>query len=292
MKRLRVCARYFIFILTIVLLAAICPVGKCQAQDNVSGSSFMEKTHLGLGVGITQLGGEGSFKYRKYPSFEAYLDHEITHKINLKGVIFYTNVGGTTGLMYNPAAPPDVPIGSIVPQGQYPYTFKSRIFELSFVPQYNFRDITEGKKWTPYVFAGVSFYHFNRYFVFPDGKKEPGGIYLPAGAPPSGSNGKANSSTLINVPVGIGIKYSMTRFIGIYGEFSRRILFTDYIDGYGSTDLFQNNSNDYYYTVMLGMYFRLGGFETSLFKRKNKKSTEDKIGGKSFSRKGCPPVYL
>ena len=273
-----------------------------------------ERAHLGFGVGTTKLGGEGSFKYKSYPTFESFLDIEITNKLNFKTQVLYTNLGGSAGLKYLPAGlgsrageSTGMIVNDIVQSGDkkylLPYEFKSKVFELSFIPQYDFIDITKGKKLTPYIFAGVGLYHFNRYFLFPKGykdpitgeskKQEPGGIYLPEGQT-SDLKGTAQTNTLISIPAGFGLKYSITRFIGVYGEFSRRILFTDYIDGYGSSGLFQNNNNDYFYPIMIGVYFRLGGFSTSLFNKHpgEHKYKEPKEKRRNISKKGCPPVYI
>ncbi|QES87958.1 DUF6089 family protein [Rhizosphaericola mali] len=276
----------------------------CQSE------SFWEKTHLGLGVGVNTLGGEGGFQYKKYPAFQSYLAYEMTNHIILRGQLFYTNAGGSSeGLGYVPSWENNGEIGKIVNSGSeptgttvLPYQFKSRIEELGIIPEYDFFDITTGeRKFTPYVFTGLNFYHYNRYFIFPKGyidpitgkaiKSENGGIFLPDGVQ-TDPKGSSHSSTMYNIPVGFGIKYAPTKFIGLYAEFSRRILFTDYIDGYGSTALYDNNSNDYYYPIMIGVNFRLAGFETSLFRKHPKLDTGPKEKRTNYAKKGCPPVYL
>jgi hypothetical protein len=289
----------------ILLLTIACSIDiKCQDVK------FWEKAHLGFGIGVNKLGGEGAFKYKQYPAFQSFLSYELTNHINIRGQIFYSNTGGISdGLGYVPSSENGGEIGKIVNTRTstngttiLPYQFKSRIEEIGIIPEYNLYDITTGeRKFTPYFFVGLNFYHYNRYFIFPKGyidpatgksiKSENGGIYLPAGVE-TDPKGSSHSSTMYNIPIGFGIKYAPTKFIGLYAEFSRRILFTDYIDGYGSTDLYENHSNDYYYPLMIGVNFRLGGFETSLFRKHPKLDTGPKEKRSNVAKKGCPPVYL
>src|SRR5437868_8729060 len=84
-------------------------------------------------------------------------------------------------------------------------SFKSGIWDLGVMGQYNFIDITSGEhKITPYAFLGAGIFHFNPYTTDRNGNK----VYLRE----KGTEGqntaaypdrKAYKSTMLNLPFGI-----------------------------------------------------------------------------------------
>ncbi|MBC8172306.1 MAG: outer membrane beta-barrel protein [Chitinophagales bacterium] len=116
--------------------------------------------------------------------------------------------------------------------------FRTSIIDVSTRIDFNFFsfDRTKPKEWfTPYVFAGVSGYHFN-----------PQGLYLggwvdlqPLGT--EGQNvfgisaGKSYKRLQLGFPIGGGFKFALTEnwAIGIEGNW--HILFTDYLDDVSTT---------------------------------------------------------
>jgi hypothetical protein len=106
--------------------------------------------------------------------------------------------------------------------------FKSKIFDFELSAAYNFFSLND-RWWTPYVFAGVGFFHFNPYTNDTYGNKvylqklstEGEGI-IPAVAP--------YKKTQFSLPLGFGADYSLGEDSRIGLEFGYRKIFTDYLD--------------------------------------------------------------
>ena len=108
--------------------------------------------------------------------------------------------------------------------------FTSNISEINLCLQYDFLLTNETRKFTPYVFAGVGFFHFNPFTHKGDTK-----IYLqPLGTEGEGlaiyPTRKFYSLTQINNPIGVGFKYKLSSRVLIGLEFNSRLLYTDYLD--------------------------------------------------------------
>lgn len=58
------------------------------------------------------------------------------------------------------------------------------------------------------------------------------------------------------VPVGLGVRYAITSNLGIMAEWTYRLTFTDYLDGFKYA--VDPSKNDYYYGFMVGLSFRFG----------------------------------
>lgn len=99
--------------------------------------------------------------------------------------------------------------------------FVSNVNDIAIMAEFNFMDYWTGSKrdvFTPYIFAGVSFMTFKSTSV--------------AGVPlqPQHSEGVDYSNYSWSIPFGMGVKYSMTRRIGVTLEWRIHKAFTDYID--------------------------------------------------------------
>jgi hypothetical protein len=87
---------------------------------------------------------------------------------------------------------------------------------------------------TPYVFAGVAVYHFNPYTYDSSGSK----VYLkPLSTEGEGFVAGRNNYNLTQfaVPIGVGVKLSLTDKINVGFEVGFRKLFTDYLDDVSTT---------------------------------------------------------
>ncbi len=87
---------------------------------------------------------------------------------------------------------------------------------------------------TPYVFAGVAIYHFNPYTYDTSGSK----VYLkPLSTEGEGFVAGRNNYNLTQfaVPIGAGVKLSLTDKINVGLEVGIRKLFTDYLDDVSTT---------------------------------------------------------
>jgi len=111
--------------------------------------------------------------------------------------------------------------------------FKSKIADWELTGQYNFFSLND-RWWTPYIFAGIGFYHFNPYTKDTSGNKY---FLQPLSTEGEGftSGAKGYKLTQFSVPVGFGAEYSLDedRRIGI--EFGYRKIFTDYLDDVSNT---------------------------------------------------------
>lgn len=121
--------------------------------------------------------------------------------------------------------------------------FQSNITEISGIYEINFFDwnfgdrhtITtkEKKKWTPYIFAGLSFYHFKSY-TFYNGEKyflEPVGTEGQKNANAVDENKKNGYSPFaIAIPFGGGLKFSLNHNWTLQVEVSSRKTFNDNLD--------------------------------------------------------------
>lgn len=90
------------------------------------------------------------------------------------------------------------------------YSFRSRLSEATVDLQYNFLNYKRSpkeKNWTPYVFGGVGLCNFR--------------------------NPVVRARGIINIPLGLGVKYEFSRPWSIGLEFGTRFTKNDYLDGLG-----------------------------------------------------------
>lgn len=109
-------------------------------------------------------------------------------------------------------------------------SFQSKINELNVLVEYSLFDLSSSK-FTPYVFAGVGFYHFNPYAYDTLGNK----VYLrPLSTEGQGlpqyTDRKEYRLTQFSIPFGGGIRYKVADNISLGYELGLRKLFTDYLD--------------------------------------------------------------
>jgi hypothetical protein len=116
-------------------------------------------------------------------------------------------------------------------------SFKTNIYELSAVVEFNFFD-PEIYKSYPYIFGGVGIFHFNPYSFTDDGKK----VFLqPLSTEGQGLSAfpdrKKYSLTQFCIPFGFGWKWHTKKNNQIMLEFGYRVTFTDYLDDVSKTYL-------------------------------------------------------
>jgi hypothetical protein len=114
-------------------------------------------------------------------------------------------------------------------------SFKSSLFELDGTVEFNILPFISNSKryrFSPYIFGGVAFYHFNpkaefngkTYALQPLGTE---GQNMTGGGP---NNVSPYSLWQFAIPYGVGVKYSLGKFWNIGLEIGQRKLFTDYLD--------------------------------------------------------------
>jgi hypothetical protein len=117
--------------------------------------------------------------------------------------------------------------------------FKSPVYELSGQIEFNFLPYEPGNAlytWTPFVYAGVSLFHFN-----PQAENPANGEWVdlqPLGTEGQGTaeyNLKEYSLTQVAIPMGGGIKIAVNPSFSIILEYGIRKTFTDYLDDVSTT---------------------------------------------------------
>ena len=110
-------------------------------------------------------------------------------------------------------------------------SFFSNVTEGSAVFEASLFDVPGDKKFSPYVYEGIAFFHMNPYTFDPSGNK----VYLqPLGTEGQGlaeyGNKKKYKLLQFAIPVGVGVKYALSDNIMISAEFGFRKTLTDYMD--------------------------------------------------------------
>lgn len=118
--------------------------------------------------------------------------------------------------------------------------FQSNITDVHLLAEYNFFDYSK-TGFTPYVFVGISVYHFDPYTKDTAGLR----VYLP----PLSTEGegldaypdrKNYNLTQISIPFGVGVKYALSPVVNIGLEFRINKTFTDYLDDVSTTYVAEN----------------------------------------------------
>ncbi len=111
-------------------------------------------------------------------------------------------------------------------------SFRSRVFEAGAQVEYNifsFNPSIGGRRFSPYVFAGVAGFYHNPYTFYNGAWVE----LQPLGTEGQGSSLSTNqrySRVQIALPMGAGVKLALMRCVFVGAELGFRKTFTDYID--------------------------------------------------------------
>ena len=125
--------------------------------------------------------------------------------------------------------------------------FKSPVFELSGQIEFNFLPYEPGHAlytWTPFIYTGVSLFHFN-----PQAENPTNGEWVdlqPLSTEGQGTSlfdRKEYSLTQVAIPIGGGVKIAVNSSFNIILEYGIRKTFTDYLDDVSTT--FVGNSSSY-----------------------------------------------
>lgn len=130
--------------------------------------------------------------------------------------------------------------------------FTTKVTEIALQAEINFLDFFVGSKrhrWTPFIFGGASMFMFNSKSIDTDLKLQGFGT---EGQLFQNEDGKSKySNTAFAIPFGIGVKFSLTKRLGMSVEWGMRKTFTDYIDDISTTYVydiygFNREANVYY----------------------------------------------
>lgn len=123
--------------------------------------------------------------------------------------------------------------------------FEAKVNDFSAVAEFNFLDYFTGSHYSyfsPYIFAGVSFFTFDATATLPDSTNTV--VHL-ANLHTEDTIYKQHS---FSIPFGVGIKYSPSRHLGLTLEWRMQMTFTDYLDDVSG--LYHENHG--VYTVVYG----------------------------------------
>ncbi|HTN38913.1 MAG TPA: DUF6089 family protein [Arachidicoccus sp.] len=246
--------------LVITLLILIIPF----LQQSLHAQGWNQRSFAEIGGGVMRYGGSIPETSNK-AAVSFGLHYEITDQLQLQFTFTTSEAGAHDSTLSNTDH-----LGN--DNRSQHYYFATNINEFTLTPTYDFFNLNNGRQWTPYILAGVGYYNFKPYQVVQ---------YENA----KGALRKENrameqvepfSNWQLNVPVGIGIKYGLSPNVRLKLEGKYRFLFNPYLDNFVA-----DNKNDHYYSVSLGLAFRLSPISAA-------------SGGKgNRNRKdcNCPPVY-
>jgi hypothetical protein len=148
--------------------------------------------------------------------------YALTDKISLRGLITYGHVQGADSY------------SSSLQRRQRNLSFYSKIYDASLTGVYEFFDIME-KRYTPYVFAGVSVFNMGPYTYDSLGKKIGlNNLGTEGQGLPEYPGRKKYKYQNISIPFGGGIRFAVTRNVALGWEFRFNKTFTDYLDDVSS----------------------------------------------------------
>ncbi|HLL94980.1 MAG TPA: DUF6089 family protein [Spirosoma sp.] len=167
----------------------------------ISLSAQAQKFELGGGVGGMLYKGDVSpaLNPRFYrPAANLFFRYNASRSFSLRAGIGIGSLGATDRVSRDPL------------QQLRNYSFRTRIREATVDLQYNFLNYAltpKARNWTPYVFGGVGLCDFRNQTVIAQG--------------------------IINIPLGVGVKYEISRPWSVGLEFGTRFTKHDYLDGLG-----------------------------------------------------------
>jgi opacity protein-like surface antigen len=113
--------------------------------------------------------------------------------------------------------------------------FGSKIYDLSATIVYDLFNVLE-KRYTPYIFAGVSLFHFSPYTYDSSGKKIMlHSLHTEGQGYSQYPDRKPYNLNQLSIPFGGGIKFAVNERVTLGWEFRFNKTFTDYIDDVSTT---------------------------------------------------------
>jgi hypothetical protein len=183
-------------------------------------NSEAQRFHVGIAGGLANYNGD--LLEKLYPKkitnghIGFSIHYEISDQLLVRGAYNFARVNGSDALNEKL---------SLKRRNLY---FESPVSEFSVAGEYHLFSLYE-KKFTPYVFVGLAFFHFNPYALDSQNRKvflkplstEGQGIY---------TNKKEYSLWQPAIPFGGGVKFAITENLRIGFEIGFRKIFTDYLD--------------------------------------------------------------
>lgn len=213
-----------------VLVTFVAGIGAIFAQ---SGDVENYKFDLGAGVGMSgYLGDANTSNMFKHPGFAGNISmrYLFDSRWSVRAQLTAASLSGNTADFEN-----------VLPGGAQ-YDFKSTVYDLGFRGECNFFAFGIGetykrlRRWSPFLAVGV-------------------GVTL--------SSTRDGSYAGLNIPMGVGVRYKLSRRVNLNAEFTMTKVFGDKVDSKELTDLYQIKSSflkntDWYSTLTVGISFEFG----------------------------------
>lgn len=193
-------------------------------------NAFTQHFEAGLMVGASNYLGDLSANSSKVYLKESHFAGGIFGRYNINDFVA-ARLGFNYGIISGKDANADD-----APIRERNLSFRSNLIEVGLTAEFNilgYQPYNLYRPFSPYIFAGVAFYHFN-----PKAEYQFQTVKLqPLGTEGQGMEGRPDPYQLsgISIPFGIGVKYAVTDKLNLGLEVGARKTFTDYIDDVSST---------------------------------------------------------
>jgi Domain of unknown function (DUF6089) len=228
---------------SIIIVFAILPV--CLFGQQGAG-----KYELGASLGLFVYQGDltperlGSFRTQK-PGLNLFANRILNWSFSLRTNLAFSKLKGDDGRYSNPEF-----------RKQRNFNFTSSLVEISESIVWNPPGNDDEQTLSPYLMAGlgVSFLHIKR-----DWSRFNSEYF---GNAPGVLNGLVADDQhslprgILVVPVGMGLRHSLSRRLSVSAEASYRFTFTDYLDGFSQAA--NPGKDDHYSSYSVGLIYKLG----------------------------------
>ncbi|BAV09883.1 hypothetical protein SAMN05421788_1011316 [Filimonas lacunae] len=210
----------------ILLLTVTVLTSKANAQWL---DSYVQQGEFGIAVGAAHYFGDLNTRAAlNRPKFAGgiFFRKQINNYIGVKVAGTYAAVGYSDKYSKNET------------QRRRNLSFNSNIWELTVTGEFNFMKFypgVEGLNYTPYVGLGIGIFSFDpyaylggqKYHLRQIGTEGQGSVAYPGRKP--------YSSTAMCIPLTLGMKYSISSAVNLFGEIGYRFTTTDYLDDVSTT---------------------------------------------------------
>ena len=249
----------FLFLSAAVVFACLWRPGRTIAQ------SALQRTGLEISGGVMRYGGSMPVVDSK-AAVTLGFHYELTDQIHLQLLYTASEAGGGDSALLNLSN-----MGNDTRSNAY--YFRTNINEFTLTGSYDFFNLNEGHRFTPYILAGGGLYNFKPYQVV-EYENAKGALRKENRAM---AQVEPFSNWQVNIPLGIGIKWGLSANTQLKLEGKYRVLLNPYLDNY-----IADGSNDHFYSISLGFIFRLRKIEGGYSRPAARQGRKDC---------NCPPVY-
>lgn len=186
--------------------------------------SYVHQGEYGFSVGLGHYFGDLNTSMRiNRPKFSGglFFRKQLSNYIGVKVAANYAQLGYSDSYSSN------------VAENQRNLSFNTSVWEMSVSGDFNFFKFIPGFEqysYTPYVSLGVGVFSFDPY-AFMAGEKY---LLRPLGTEGQGSSlypeRKPYSPIAMSIPISVGVKYSLSENVNVFGEIAYRFTNTDYLD--------------------------------------------------------------